>query len=240
MRLFNVGCEKLLKAGFAQQLLHGGDAEDFSLIRIETRALNSGGDCGFTGVPAVGAALDQLPAGERRTADCLLERVFLHIGCPGGQSVDLAENIGDLLISEERRGLEFVPGKSQVRFGALSALGFRLAEPAPLTTAEGALTFISKLRLLSQFTVCPFVQVGLVHLIHADVGLPRLIDGHADSVDVVDAIEDFQSAQGIEHHLWITLCKHEASLPVFVIADVQNTIRNDDAVCRAEALFDPA
>ena len=103
LRLFNVGCEKLLKAGFTQQLLHGGDAEELLFIGVKACALNGCGDCGFAGVLAVGAALDQLPAGERRAADCLLERVFFHIRSPGGKRVNLVQDAGDLLIGQEGR-----------------------------------------------------------------------------------------------------------------------------------------
>ena len=93
LRLFNVGSEKFLKAGFAEHLLHGSDAEDFALIGVEACILHGGGNNGFTGVLAVGTAFDQFPPGPFLSADSLLKGVFLYIGCPGSQRIDLAENV---------------------------------------------------------------------------------------------------------------------------------------------------
>ena len=131
MRLFNVGSEKFLKARFAEQLLHGGDAEDFALIRVEARVLHGGGNNGFTGVLAIGTAFDQFPPGPFLSADSLLKGVFLYIGCPSSQRINLAKDVCDLLIIEERRGLEIVPSQFQVGGGALSAFGLCLTETAP-------------------------------------------------------------------------------------------------------------
>ena len=47
MRLFNVGSEKLIKAGFAEQFLHGGDAEHLALIGVKACAFNSNGNKGI-------------------------------------------------------------------------------------------------------------------------------------------------------------------------------------------------
>lgn len=126
MRFFNIGSEKFLKAGLAQQFLHSGDTENLSLIRVIACILHGGGNNGFTGVLAVGTAFDQFPPGPFLSADSLLKGVFLYIGCPGGQSIDLTEDICNFLIIEERRSLEVVPGKSHVRFGAFSAFSLPL------------------------------------------------------------------------------------------------------------------
>ena len=105
---------------------HGSDTEDFSLIRAEACALYGCGYSGFTGVLALGAALDQFPAGERRAADCLMERIFLHVRSPDGKSVYLVQDAGDLLISQDRRRFKFVPGKCQVRFSSFRHSAFAL------------------------------------------------------------------------------------------------------------------
>ena len=57
------------------------------LDKVEASALYGCGHSGFAGVFAVGAALDQLPAGEHRAADCLLERIFLHVRSPSGEGI---------------------------------------------------------------------------------------------------------------------------------------------------------
>lgn len=80
MRLFNVGREKLLKAGLAQQLLHGGDTKNFSLIGVKSYAFNSSGNIGLTGVLAVGTTFDQFPAGPFLTADGLLKGIRVTFG----------------------------------------------------------------------------------------------------------------------------------------------------------------
>ena len=161
MRLFNVGCEKLLKAGFTQQLLHGGDAEELLFIGVKACALNGCGYSGFAGVLAVGAALDQFPSGERCAADCLLESVFLHIRSPGGKSVHLVQNVGDLLIGQEGRLLKVVPGKCEIRFGSFPAFGSCLAEPAPFAAVKIAAALVCQLCLIGQVVLRPFEQTVL-------------------------------------------------------------------------------
>ena len=122
--------------------LHSGDAEDIPLIGVEACVLHSGGDTVLIGVPAVGSSLDQLPASPLLATYGLLQRVLLDIICPGGQRIDLAENVGDLRIFKKRRFCELILCKLQIRFGALPALGFRLAESAPLATVEFAFPLV--------------------------------------------------------------------------------------------------
>ena len=154
MRLFNVGSEKLLKAGFAEHFLHGGDTENFALIGVEACAFNSSGNNDIVGVFPIGTAFDQFPAGPFLTADSLLKGIFLHIRSPGGQRVDLAQNVGDLFIVKKCRSLEVVTRKGKIRFGAFSTLGFCLTEAAPIAAAEVALSLVCQLCLFSQFGVC--------------------------------------------------------------------------------------
>lgn len=62
LRLFYVSRQKFVEAGFTEQLLHRGDAQQLPLIRVEARVADRLDDGSFIGVPAVGAAFDQLPA----------------------------------------------------------------------------------------------------------------------------------------------------------------------------------
>ena len=240
MRLFNVECEKLLKAGFTQQLLHGGDAEELLFIGVKACALNGCGDCGFAGVFTVGAALDQFPSGERRAADCLLERVFLHIRCPGGKRINLVQDAGNFLIGQERRLFKVIPGKREIRFGSFPAFGLCLAEPAPFAAVKIAAALVCQFRLIDQVVLCPFEKLVLFHDADADIGFPGLVDGHADGINVVDAVKDLQSAQGIQHHLRIIHSTDLHAFTVLIVHDVQYAVRDNDAVGGAEAVLYPA
>ena len=130
-------------------------------------------------------------------------------------------------------------GEPQIVDGAFSAFGLCLAEPAPFAAAEVALTLVCQPCLFGQFSVCPGEQSVLGHLEDADVGLPGLIDGHADGVNVVDAIEDFQGTQGVEHHLGIVVCADFNPGTVFQIHYVQQTFCDADTVAGAESSGDP-
>lgn len=92
----------------AEQLLHGGDTEDFPLIGVETRIGNGLCYSGFIGVSAITATFDQFPTSPVLTADSLLQSVFLYIKCPGGQCIDLAENVGNLIVIEKCRILKIM------------------------------------------------------------------------------------------------------------------------------------
>ena len=58
--------------------------------------------------------------------------------------------------------------------------------------------------------------------------------------DVVDAVKDLQSAQGIQHHLRIIHGADLHAFAVLIVHDVQLTVCNDDAVSGAEAVLYPA
>lgn len=191
MRLFNVGCEKLLKAGFTQQLLHGGDAEELLFIGVKACALNGCGDCGFAGVFTVGAPLDQFPSGERRAADCLPESVFLHIRCPGGKRINLVQDAGDLLIGQEGRLLKVVSGKREIRFGSFPAFGLCLAEPAPFAAVEIAAALVCQLRLIDQVVLCPFEKLVLFHDADADTLGSQVQQINQLTVIASDGYKDF-------------------------------------------------
>lgn len=106
LRLFDVGRQEFIKAGLAEELLHGGDAEQLLLIRVKARFLDRINNCGLVAVPAVGSAFDELEARPFLPGECLLESIFLDVGSPADQLVHFSENGLDLRICEQRRKLE--------------------------------------------------------------------------------------------------------------------------------------
>lgn len=72
----------------------------------------------------------------------------------------------------------------------------------------------------------------------ADVGASGLVDGHADCVDVVDAVEQLQRTEGVQFHLRVVVSLDQNASAVLVVHDVQRPVCNDDAVAGAKALFD--
>ena len=48
--------------GLAEELLHGGDAQQLFLIRVKASFLDRIDNCGLIAVPAIGSALDELEA----------------------------------------------------------------------------------------------------------------------------------------------------------------------------------
>ena len=74
---------------------------------------------------------------------------------------------------------------------------------------------------------------------HADIGLSGLKDGHADGVNVVDTIEDFQGTECIEHHLRIGFGGNLHALAVLIVHNVHHTVCNDNAVGSTKPFLDP-
>lgn len=72
----------------------------------------------------------------------------------------------------------------------------------------------------------------------ADVGAAGLVDSHRDRVDVVESIEDLQSAERIQHHLRVVVCGDLHALAVLVVHDVEGAISDEDAVPSAETALD--
>ena len=105
---------------------------------------------------------------------------------------------------------------------------------------EIAAALVCQFRLIGQVVLRPFEKLVLFHDADADIGFPGLVDGHADGVDVVDAVKDLQSAQGIQHHLRIIHSADLHAFAVLIVHDVQLTVSDDDAVCGAEAVLYPA
>lgn len=62
LRLFDVSRQEFIKAGLAEELLHGGDAEQLFLIRVKACFLDRVNDGGLIAVSAVAASFDELKA----------------------------------------------------------------------------------------------------------------------------------------------------------------------------------
>ena len=167
-----------------------------------------------------------------------MQGVFLDVVCPGDKVIDLSKNLFDFLIGEERRFGEVVGGKSKVRSGTFPAVRFCLAELTPFAAMELALALEGKLGGRNQYGFCPFEKFGGRNGVGADVGAAGLVDSHRDRIDVVESIEDFQSAECIQHHLWVVVCGDLHALAVLVIHDVEGAVSDEDAVPGAESALD--
>jgi len=173
------------------------------------------------------------------SGECLLERVLLDVGRPQDQLVHLGEDGFDLRVGELRRQLKLVLCELQVLLGSLPADGLRLAEPAPRATGEFSIAIPRQLRCGLQNLVGPCKQVLLADLPFTDVLPPWLVDGHADRVDVVDIVEQFESTETVAGHLRIAFRRDLDAQTVFQIDDPERAIRDDQGVGGAEALLHP-
>ena len=63
-----------------------------------------------------------------------------------------------------------------------------------------------------------------------------LVDGHGNRLDVVEAIEDAECAEGIQHHLWIFFGIYQHTLTVFEVNNVEELVRHDEAVAGPETV----
>lgn len=55
-----------------------------------------------------------------------------------------------------------------------------------------------------------------------------LIDGHADRIDVVNIVEEFQCAKGVALHLRIVLSGYEDSKTVFVVNYMHGAVADEN------------
>jgi hypothetical protein len=99
-------------------------------------------------------------------------------------------------------------------------------ESAPFTTQEVSITGKGKVCGRLQNIIGPLIQVILADLIGRNVLASRLVDGHANRIDVVDVIEEFQCAKGVTLHLRIVLSGYENSKTVFIDFD-SGILRNN-------------
>ena len=145
LRLFNVSRQEFIKAGFAEELLHGGNAEQLFLIRVKACFLDRVNDGGLIAVSAVAASFDELKTSPFLTRESLLQGVFLNIGSPANQFIYLAENDLDLGISKQWRELEIMLRELKICLGSGAALVLSLAEAAPFTAQEVPVTCKSQI-----------------------------------------------------------------------------------------------
>ena len=220
--------------------LHGGNAEQVVLKGIEASSLDRLRDGGLVGVPAVGPTFDQFPAAPFLSADSLLQSVLLDIRGPCDQIVYAGEDVLDVLVGQERWQLEVVAGQLQIGLGPSAAVVLCLAEAAPLAAEEVAVTGEGQLGRRLQDFVRPAVEVVFGEREGADVLPSGLVDRHGHRVDVVDVIEQLQSAKAIAFHLGVILRRDQDAKTVLVIDHVHSAVRDQDGVGSAEALFDPA
>ena len=170
----------------------------------------------------------------------MVDRCVLGVGheliCPFGEVIQLAENVADLRIGEQRRLGKLVFGKLELGIGSGAALDRRLAELAPRTGAVFAFAFEGKLCLGFQRLFRPVPKVGNGNNPGADILPAWLVDGHGNRLNVVETIEDAECAEGVQHHLWIFLAIHQHALAVFEVNNVEQLVRHDEAVAGSEAV----
>ena len=70
----------------------------------------------------------------------LLERVFLNVGCPCHQIVNLGENVLHVFVGEQWRQLKFILRKLQIGSGTSAAGVLGLTETTPFSAEEVAVT----------------------------------------------------------------------------------------------------
>ena len=178
----------------------------FILIRVEACFLDRFNDSGLIAVSSVGTSFDELEASPLLTGESLLQGIFLDVGCPADQLIHFAEDNLDLGVREQWRELEIMLREFQVSFGSGSALVLGLAEAAPFTTQEIPISGEGQFCGGLQYFVCPAVERVFADLERADVLPSRLVDGHGNLIDVVDAIEKLQSAERVTLHLRVFIC----------------------------------
>jgi hypothetical protein len=122
----------------------------------------------------------------------------------------------------------------------VSAVLFGFAEQAPVATLEVALSGIGELGCGLQRSFYPFVELVLCYREGADIGAAGLVNRHGNRVNVIDAIEDFQSAERVKHHLRIVVSIDLYALTVLIVHDVKRTVRDDDAVAGAKTTLHEA
>ena len=171
----------------------------------------------------------------------MVDRRVLGVGheliCPFGEVIQLAENVADLRIGEQRWLGKLVFGKLELGIGSGAALDRRFAELAPRTGAIVAFTLEGKFRLGLQRLFRPIPKLGNGNDPSADILPARLVDGHRNCLNVVETIEDAECAKRIQHHLRIFLGIHQHALAVFQVNNVEELVRHDETVAGPETVW---
>ena len=111
---------------------------------------------------------------------------------------------------------------------------------APLSAEEISVTGKCQLRGGLQHFFRPPVQIRFGKYERIDVVPARLVDGHADRRDVIEVVEELQCAEGVAHELRILRRADQYAHPVFVIANPERAVADDQRVRRTEAVLHPA
>lgn len=83
--------------------------------------------------------------------------------------------------------------------------------------------------------ISPLIQVILADLVARNVLASGLVDGHADRIDVLDVIKEFQCAKGIALHLRIVFSGYENSKTVFIVNHVHGAVADENGIRGSEA-----
>lgn len=105
-----------------------------------------------------------------------------------------------------------------------------LTESAPFTTQEISITGKGKVCGKLQNFIGPLIQVILADFAGRNVLTSGLVDGHADCIDVIDVIEELQSAKGVTLHLRIVFSGYENSKTVLVVNYVHGTVADENGM----------
>ena len=114
-----------------------------------------------------------------------------------------------------------------------------LAESAPFTTQEVPITGKGKVCGRLQNFIGSLIEIIFADLIGGNILASGLIDGHADRIDVVNIVEEFQCAKGVALHLRIVLSGYEDSKTVFVVNYMHGAVADENGIRSSEALFYP-
>ena len=132
MGLGNQASKDVVELLFPEKRGHGSNSKELPLVGIISGGLDSIHHGILICVLAVGTAFHQLVARPVFPADGCLQGVFLDVGCPADQLVQLSEDRFHFFIGEQGRLPELVLCQRHVGFGSLPTVGFCLAELTPL------------------------------------------------------------------------------------------------------------
>ena len=227
------GAELLL----AHELLHLANTDQGFLVDV----LITSGGCSlyhvrFVRVLANTAAFDHLEAGPRLSVvDSLVLCEGVHIRCPFGELVRLADDLGNLRVGQQRGLTEVHLGQRQIAFRTGAALVPGTAEAAPCASGEIACADERLRTGRTKHFVAPALQVFGRNTPCGGIAKSRLKDGHAHRFDVVERLGHVQHAQPVDHELRVFFGMNLHALAQLQVNDVGYLIGNDDHIRCAEA-----
>ena len=238
--------DELVEVLLAEELCHGGDAEELLLVRVVAGGLHGGGDRVLVAVAADGAALDQFQAGVGVAGVGFFEGVGFDGGEPFLDGSGVGDDLGDLLIRQcvrggccRRRGQRRL-GRDDLEVPCREgrALCGVAAELAPLPRPQFPLTGVGQLRGGLHHGLRPVEQLLDGGLPHADVALTRLVDDQAHPADLVDHAVGGQGAEGVQHKLRVVLGADFDAFAVLEVDEGHGAVADDEGVAGAEPVRD--